>query len=182
MSEKISDETAAAGKRHGGAHLKINISGVRTIEQDHGGVTRSDEGGADLDDETCRCIALSVEGKGAGRACGRVIMIDAGEKRETSEVRSAEIVGGQEREGCKFVVSGGEFGMSLCRDSIAGMECSVGDDAGRESRDGGAGTYADAARNLAGAAVSYGGSAEHGEVFRRPERLTLELRRENQCG
>ena len=61
--------------------------------------------------------------------------------------------------------------MSLRCNSITGMKCAAGDDTRRESSNGSAGTDPHAAKNLRGAAIGHGGSAENGEVLRGSEGL-----------
>jgi hypothetical protein len=96
-----------------------------------------------------------------------------------AEIRSAQVVGRRGSEGGKVVVSGGELSVSLGRDRVAGVELSVADDAGRESGNRGAGTHADAARNLTWAAIGDGGSAEDGKIFCRAQGLGSGLSRES---
>ena len=65
--------------------------------------------------------------------------------------------------------------MGLRRNRVAGMEGAGGDDARRESGNGGAGTYSDAAGNLTGAGIGHGGSAQDGEILSRSERLRVSV-------
>ena len=118
-----------------------------------------------MNDETRVRVILSVKSEGTGRVCRSVVAINAGEKRLAAEIGSAEVVIRRARQRCKVVVGGGEFSVSLRRDSVTRVERTIGDDTGRESGDGRAWTYSDAARDLAGAAIGHGGSAEHGEFL-----------------
>jgi len=73
--------------------------------------------------------------------------------------------------------------VGLRRNRVAGMEGAGGDDARRESGNGGAGTYSDAAGNLTGAGIGHGGSAQDGEILSRSERLRVSVGCVNrQCG
>jgi hypothetical protein len=100
-----------------------------------------------------------------------------------AEIGSAQVVGRWERQRHKLGVSDSEISVSLRRDSVTRMECAVCDDAGRESRDGGAGTNADASGHLGWAAIGHGGSAEDGEFLGRAKglRLSLSCQSRNGC-
>jgi hypothetical protein len=54
VSENVSDNVTPGPKRYGRAYLEVNISGFGAIAQNDCGVAGSDQGGANLDDETRR--------------------------------------------------------------------------------------------------------------------------------
>jgi hypothetical protein len=66
VSEDVSDEATAGAQRGRGAHLEVNIPRVGAIDENYGGIAGSDQGGANLNDESGRRIILGIKGERAG--------------------------------------------------------------------------------------------------------------------
>jgi hypothetical protein len=128
-----------------------------------------------LNNKTRIGIVLGIKSQGSRGVCGGIITIDAWRQCFAAQINSAQVIGGRGSEAGKFVVSGGELGVSLGRDRIAGMERSVRDDSGREPGDRRARAYSDASGNLTGSAIGDGGGSEDGKIFSRAEGLRPRL-------
>jgi hypothetical protein len=77
MSKNVPRETAARAERGRRAYLKVNIPGVRPIDQDNRRVARSDERSANLNNEARVRIVLRIKGQSSRGICRSIVTINA---------------------------------------------------------------------------------------------------------